>query len=648
MLPTTSAEASTDEEPSNLAWESGRHRNRNPGNTPKSRHMDCLFVCSYNCRTIASEASLWMLLRSSRLVKYDVIALQETKGRTETIRKTDHKELLIIGPKANGNVGGVGFLINSTIAHLVDSHNIVSPRLAVLRLRTSDRVAISVINAYAPTSVAAQEEREEFYRLLEKTIQEEKSYYKYVVGDFNAVVGTNCSGDWRLGPCGSGDRTENGELLLNPLYACRLFHGNSMFEKPANRRWTWESPNGRTHTEIDHRDTHRPAHFKTPSFDTELLESAIKAHDWCLLDDPTEDYEHLTKGLLKCADISRRPHLARIPRLSALAVGKQKQSLREYRRTKLLKAAEARSSIRRCKRDLNDQKAVMSALLDKDGSVKTSRSSMENIVQDFYTELFRSSTFVPKCSMPPYEETPAILDSEVANAIRSMKKGTAPGLDNIPADLLRSGSTALHTLLAEHFNQYLRLKRIPQQWKESKTILLFKKGQREDISNYRPISLLSVVYKSFTKALLNRVERILDEYQPVEQTGFRKNFSCMDNIHAREVCQLIERSREYRLPLALLFVDYKKAFDSVEINAVLNALVQAGVDPAYVHLLTQCLSNTSTFIQLFERKLKIPVGKGVRQGDTISPKLFTAALQYAMLNLDWEERGYPVNGKKSQ
>uniref|UniRef100_A0A0N4W3T1 Endo/exonuclease/phosphatase domain-containing protein n=1 Tax=Haemonchus placei TaxID=6290 RepID=A0A0N4W3T1_HAEPC len=195
--------------------------------------MDCLFVCSYNCRTIASGASLRMLLLSSRLVKYDVIALQETEGRTETIRKTDHNELLIIGPKANGNVGGVGFLINSIIAHLVNSHIVVSPRLAVLRLRTDDRVAISVINAYAPTSAAPEEEREDFYRLLEKTIQEEKSYYKYVVGDLNAVVGTNCNGDWRLGSYGSGDRTENGELLLNLLYACRLFHGNFMFEKPS-------------------------------------------------------------------------------------------------------------------------------------------------------------------------------------------------------------------------------------------------------------------------------------------------------------------------------------------------------------------------------------------------------------------------------
>ncbi|XGW34317.1 hypothetical protein V3C99_018290 [Haemonchus contortus] len=76
----------------------------------------------------------------------------------------------------------------------------------------------------------------------------------------------------------------------------------------------------------------------------------------------------------------------------------------------------------------------------------------------------------------------------------------------------------------------------------------------------------------------------------------------MESIQA--VTQLIARSQEYRLPLALLFVDYKKAIDSVEINAVSNALAQAVVDSAYVHLLEQCLSNTSTSIQLFERKLK--------------------------------------------
>ncbi|VDP54860.1 unnamed protein product [Heligmosomoides polygyrus] len=55
---------------------------------------------------------------------------------------------------------------------------------------------------------------------------------------------------------------------------------------------------------------------------------------------------------------------------------------------------------------------------------------------------------------------------------------------------------------------------------------------------------------------------------------------------------------------------------------------------------------TITTIQLFDRKLKIPIGKGVRQGDTISPKLFTAALQDAMKDLNWDDKGYLVDGKR--
>ncbi|KAK6043596.1 hypothetical protein COOONC_18900 [Cooperia oncophora] len=172
--------ASTDEGPSNLVRESGRHQiNRKPGNSPTQRHKDCLFVCSYNCRTIASDADLRTLLLRSRQIKYDVIAIQETKGRTETIRKTDHNELLIVGAKVDGkNVGGVGFLINQAVVHLVDSHKIISPRIAVLRLLTKDQGAISIINGYAPTSTATDEEREEFYQLLEDTIQNERTYYK--------------------------------------------------------------------------------------------------------------------------------------------------------------------------------------------------------------------------------------------------------------------------------------------------------------------------------------------------------------------------------------------------------------------------------------------------------------------------------------
>ncbi|KAK6756094.1 hypothetical protein RB195_014468 [Necator americanus] len=99
------------------------------------------------------------------------------------------------------------------------------------------------------------------------------------------------------------------------------------------------------------------------------------------------------------------------------------------------------------------------------------------------------------------------------------------------------------------------------------------------------------------------------------------------------------------LPLVLTFVDYEKAFDSVETNAILSALVDQGVDASYVRTLANCYDRCTTRIQLFHRPLAIPIGKGVREGDTISPKLFTAALQWIMKSLSWEERGIRVDGR---
>ena len=61
--------------------------------------------------------------------------------------------------------------------------------------------------------------------------------------------------------------------------------------------------------------------------------------------------------------------------------------------------------------------------------------------------------------------------------------------------------------------------------------------------------------------------------------------------------------------------------------------------------LADCYKDCTTTMQLFHRPLTIPIAKGVRQGDTISPKLFTAALQWVMKSLNWDERGIRVDGR---
>ena len=84
-------------------------------------------------------------------------------------------------------------------------------------------------------------------------------------------------------------------------------------------------------------------------------------------------------------------------------------------------------------------------------------------------------------------------------------------------------------------------------------VIIFEKGNRKDIKNYRPICLLSNMYKLFTKIITTRLEKKLDENQPREQTGSRSKYYTTDHIHA--INQLKEKCREYNIPLCVVVVD---------------------------------------------------------------------------------------------
>ena len=222
------------------------------------------------------------------------------------------------------------------------------------------------------------------------------------------------------------------------------------------------------------------------------------------------------------------------------------EDLAQYRKRRILEAAQERRSLKKCRRDLNEFSIPLSSLKTEDGTVTTSRYEMESITERFYTNLFRCTLPLPDPDIPAGGTPLRILPSEVRVAIRSMKSGTAPGPDKISADLLRAGNHVLHSLLAAHMTSYLQKERIPDQWRSSRTVILHKKGDRDDLRNYRPISLLSVLYKLYMKIILTRISRTLDEAQPYEQAGFRQGFSCMD--HIRTVAMVIEICREYHLP----------------------------------------------------------------------------------------------------
>ena len=98
---------------------------------------------------------------------------------------------------------------------------------------------------YAPTSASTDDEIDEFYNLLESTIDQVKSNEVVVVmGDLNAKVGQERNGNI-VSPCGMGEKNERGEKLIEFCQARKLTITNTWFTQPNRRKYTWISPNGK-------------------------------------------------------------------------------------------------------------------------------------------------------------------------------------------------------------------------------------------------------------------------------------------------------------------------------------------------------------------------------------------------------------------
>ncbi|CAI2354961.1 unnamed protein product [Caenorhabditis sp. 36 PRJEB53466] len=97
----------------------------------------------------------------------------------------------------------------------------------------------------------------------------------------------------------------------------------------------------------------------------------------------------------------------------------------------------------------------------------------------------------------------------------------------------------------------------------------------------------------------------------------------------------LEVGREYQIPLTLVFMDFHKAFDSVEPGAIWESLRRQGIDSAYINLLKECYTNCSTTFTPFHRLVTVPITRGVRQGDPISPNLFSACLELVFSQMSW-------------
>ena len=179
---------------------------------------------------------------------------------------------------------------------------------------------------------------------------------------------------------------------------------------------------------------------------------------------------------------------------------------------------------------------------------------------------------------------------EVELAIEKLKRHKSPGIDQIPAELIKAGGgticCAIYKLIIAIWNK----EELPTEWKESIIVPIQKKGDKTDCNNYRGISLFTTTYKILSNFLLSRLIPYAEEIIGDHQCGFRRNRSTTDHIFC--IRQILEKIWEHNEAVHQLFIDLKKAYDSVRREALYNILIEFGIPKKLVRLIKMCLTET--------------------------------------------------------
>ena len=187
--------------------------------------------------------------------------------------------------------------------------------------------------------------------------------------------------------------------------------------------------------------------------------------------------------------------------------------------------------------------------------------------------------------------------------------------------LIRNIILSISNILSILFNKCIENGVYPDVLKTSKVIILYKKGNKNDCSNYRPISLTSQFSKIFEKILKVRMFSFLDTNSLINnsQFGFQKSVSTCDAL----INYIDYLNINYKLFISTISIDLKKAFDTINHEILLNKLYIYGFRGITLSLLKSYLTNRYQYVSYNNTNSKIlPIKCGVPQGSVLGPVLF--------------------------
>ena len=299
----------------------------------------------------------------------------------------------------------------------------------------------------------------------------------------------------------------------------------------------------------------------------------------------------------------------------------------------------------------------MSRLKDSDGNTLRNQKEIKREVKRNFFKQYQENkveecdfkTLIkncPKLNEQEIESQEGLLDVEEAEyALSKMDDGKSPGSDGFGPEFFKFFWRVLGPFVVRALNESFKDGELSATQKEG-VITCIPKGNkpREFLKNWRPISLLNVVYKIGSACIANRLKKVLPSLIHSDQSGFMTGRYMGDNI--RQIYDLINYLNNENLPGMLLCLDFEKAFDCLSWKFLFKVLKYFGFGPDFCKWIDTFYKNIKSVVIVNGQPTEwFPISRGCRQGDPISPYLFIMSVEILAIMIRENEliKGIKIN-----
>ena len=311
------------------------------------------------------------------------------------------------------------------------------------------------------------------------------------------------------------------------------------------------------------------------------------------------------------------------------------------------------------------KKIPMETILE-DGTVIRNKGGIFHKWQSDYENLYLNNSdnyndnFLHECKQVLYNKEQDIMDplyvdntflnanvdiGEIERVLKNAKNNKSAGIDQIPYEIWKCPK--LLTVIQHLFQLCMDSGKIPTEWGRA-IISPIPKSHKLDNRlplSYRGISLLICIYKLYSSFLNRRLQTYIEQNNILsdEQNGFRESRSCEDHIYVMDT--LINTQLDNGKEVFACFVDFSKAFDLINRDQLMLQILNNKVDGKFYWSLKSLYSRTSACIKINgEFTSFFDINNGVRQGDPLSPTLFSLFIDNLLKELKALDLGFDVGG----